>query len=118
MRTALLLVALACLPALLGCGGGQTRAAPLNQSNRRQAALDCLQHQKRLLARPVGIDRIQVGDARTGPRVSFFLTGGVAQADQFEGREEGSEQIGAALLFPRGGSEKLLDKVEDCLDHL
>jgi hypothetical protein len=118
MRKGLAVLALGCLAVLPGCGGSQTRAAPPDQSDRRGAALACLTDQKKLDARPVGSDSIQIGAPRTGPRVRFYLTAGEAEADQFEGKEEGSEQIGSALLFTRNGSDDLLRNVEDCLDNL
>ena len=55
---------------------------------------------------------------RNGPRIRFFLTSGQAEAEQFAGRGEGSEQIESALLFVREGSEQLLEDVEECLDNL
>ena len=117
MRKALPLLAVACLAA--GCGGNQTKAsAPENrQADKRGAALACMTGEKKLDARAVGKDAIQV-DGRTGPHVRFYLTGGEAEADQFEGKAEGSEQIRSALLFPRKGSDQLVEQVEDCLTSL
>jgi hypothetical protein len=105
--------------AIAGCGGNQTKAsAPENrQADKRGAALACMTGEKKLDAHAVGKDAIQV-DGDTGPHVRFFLTGGEAEADQFEGHAEGSEQIGSALLFPRRGSDELVEQVEDCLTSL
>ena len=118
------MLACACAAAALaaaGCGGnggGSARAAKApNPNDKRATALACLTGEKHLPARALGADTIQIGDAATGPRVKFFLTGGQAEAYQFEGRAEGSEQIGRALLFTRRGSDKLLADVEDCLDN-
>jgi hypothetical protein len=113
------LAAGALLAAAAGCGGGEPGAPPSSEKNDdRAAALRCLREEKGLDARPVGEDVIVVGDAKTGPRIRFFLTAGEAEAKQFEGGAEGSEQIGSALLFVRQGSEQVLEKVESCLDAL
>jgi hypothetical protein len=50
--------------------------------------------------------------------VVFYLTSGQAEAAQFEGRGEGSEQIGSALLYVRDGSEEELEDVEACLSDV
>jgi hypothetical protein len=103
-----------------GCGsdGGSSPSPADKQSDKRGATLACLRDERHLDARPLGRDSIQVGDPRTGARVKFFLTNGEAEAAQFEGRGEGSEQIGSALLFVRRGSEDVLEDVEGCLDQL
>jgi hypothetical protein len=103
-----------------GCGsGGGSSASPADkQSDKRGATLACLREERGVDARPLGDDSIQVGDPATGPRIKFFLTNGEAEAAQFEGRGEGSEQIGSALLFVRQGSEDTLEDVEACLDQL
>jgi hypothetical protein len=98
-----------------GCGGPDYDADP---NDKRAVALECLTETKRLDARLDGEDAIVVGDAETGPRIRFFLTNGEAEAEQFEGRGEGSELIGNALLFTREGSEEVLAEVEHCLDEL
>jgi hypothetical protein len=105
-------LALVCA-ALAGCGGG---SGP-NSRNDLPDALTCIRH-KGLPARQNGTDTIQVGDPTSGPRIRFFLTGGEAEAAQFEGREEGSEQIGASLLYVRQASDDTLKDVENCLDSL
>jgi hypothetical protein len=98
-----------------GCGGPDYDADP---NDKRAVALECLTETKDLNARLDGEDAILVGDSETGPRIRFFLTSGEAEAEQFEGRGEGAEQIGNALLFTRGGSEEELADVEHCLDEL
>ncbi len=108
----------ACLLALSGgCGGSdQPRAmSGPDENDSRATALACLRDDERLDARPVGKDVIEVGDPATGPRIRFFLTTGEAEAKQFEGGAEGSEQIGSALLFVRKAPEGELEKVEACL---
>ena len=59
-----------------------------------------------------------MGDEKTGPRIRFYLTGGQAEAEQFEGRAEGSEQIKNSLLFVRGGGRGDLGGIEACLNDL
>jgi hypothetical protein len=113
------LAAAALLALVQACGGSDSGDLPSSEKNDdRAAALRCLGEEKGLDARPVGDDMIQVGDRRTGPRIVFFLTPGDAEAEQFEGGGEGSEQIGSALLFVRQGSEEVLEQVETCLDGL
>jgi hypothetical protein len=112
--------ALACAAALAaatasGCGGSDSDADP---NDKRAVALECLIEEKELEARLAGEDAIVVGDADSGPRIRFFLTSGEAEAEQFEGRGEGAEHIGNALLFTREGSEEVLAEVENCLDEL
>jgi len=104
---------LACA-ALAACGSG---SGP-DSSNRLPDAVSCIKQNKGVPARQDGRATVQVGDPATGPRIRFFLTGGEAEAAQFEGREEGSEQIGAALLYVRRADDQTLAKVEKCLDDL
>jgi hypothetical protein len=106
-------VALCALAAACGSSGGGGN----DKNDKRAAALDCLQNEKHLPARLVGRDSIQV-DGPSGPRVQFFLTSGEAEAFQFEGKAEGTEQIGTALLFVRRAPDDQLKKVEKCLDEL
>jgi hypothetical protein len=122
MRKSLaLLLSLATAAALAsGCGGNDSGSASTgaNSSDKRAAALGCLQGEQHLDARLLGRDSIQVANPREGPRIKFFLTSGEAEGAQFGGRAEGSEHIGTALLFVRGGSDELLEKIEGCLDNL
>jgi hypothetical protein len=111
-RGALLLPLLA---ALWGCGSGDSSGPDKN--DKRANALDCLKNEKHLDARLLGRDSIQI-DGTTGPRIRFFLTNGEAEAAQFEGKAEGSEHIGAALLFVRAAPDRQLQDVESCLDDL
>jgi hypothetical protein len=62
-----------------------------------------------------GLPGLQVETAPSGPTVVFDPTPGTAQAMQIEGKAQGAEVIGAALLYPNQASEKLLQKVEDCV---
>jgi hypothetical protein len=109
-RSRVLALALSTL-AVAGCGDE-------TEADKRGAALECLREEKDLEARAVGRNSIQVGDRASGPRIRFYLTGPAAEAAQFEGGNEGSEQIGSALLFTRQASEDLLEEVETCLHDL
>lgn len=109
--------ALVAAGALVATGCGGTKEGP-ESNDKRNAALTCLTQSKNLDARLIGEDGIQVGDDRTGPRLRFFLTRGQAEAEQFEGRAEGTLQSGSALIYVRENSDEVLDKVEDCIDNL
>jgi hypothetical protein len=108
----LAMVLAACAALAAGCGGDD------DSNDKRATALECLRDDRGLDARLAGRDAIQVGDGEKGPRIRFFLTSGEAEAAQFEGRQEGTEHIGSALLFVRQGSDQLLEDVESCLDSL
>jgi len=108
----LLLLALA----LPGCSIGSDDAAPgEDSSNLAERMLACIEAE--------GIDasvekegqEILVGDGPGAPRVVFFLTSGESEARQFQGRGEGAEQIGSALLYVNEGDEDTLEDVENCL---
>lgn len=123
MRTTLALIAVA--GAVLGAGCGSSSSAGsgdpspgVDPNDDRAVTLDCLQKQQKLDARYLGPHAIQVGPGDSGPRIQFYLTAGQAEADQFEGRGEGSEQIGKALLYVNKAPDQQLKKVEQCLDHL
>jgi hypothetical protein len=119
MRTTLVLLAAACALVTAGCGSSaKTSGNGPDANDKRAAALDCLKNQQKLPVSLIGPDSLQVGDPATGPRIKFFLTGGEAEAAQFEGRGEGSEQIGPALLFVRHGGDDQLQQIETCLDDL
>lgn len=107
----------ALLLALTLAGCGNTKAGP-DSSDTRTQALTCMTTKHKLDARLSGKDSIQVGDARTGPRVQFFLTRGQAEAAQFQGTAEGTIESGAALIYVRRNGDQILEKVEDCIDNL
>ena len=117
MKQGLVLVALG-LAVLSGCAGSSGGSASVDDSDKQAVALDCLTNDKGLDARADGENAITVGDPKTGPRIVFYLTAGEAEARQFEGDAEGSEQIGSALLFVRDGSDDVLGDVESCLGDL
>ena len=114
MRTPASIAALL-LVAVAGCGG--TKVGP-DSTDQRDVALDCLTHKHKLQARLSGSDSIQVGNPNTGPRIRFFLTRGLAEAEQFAGNAEGTVQSGSALIYVRHNGDKLLSQVEDCVDSL
>jgi hypothetical protein len=119
MRMRLALLAAACAVLATGCGtSAKTSGNGPAANDKRAAALDCVKNQQKLPVRPIGTDSLQVGDPATGPRIKFFLTNGEAEAAQFEGRGEGAEQIGPALLFVRKWADDQLAKIEKCLDDL
>jgi hypothetical protein len=115
------LLALALLLLIAGCGSND--AAPVgDDSDTRAVALACITDQKGIDARLDGDDEIALGGAATGTHIKFYLTAGEAEAAQFEGNEEGAEQIGAALLFVEPevnpDTEDILGDVEKCLADL
>ena len=121
MKRKLLAVILALVASVLavGCGGGgEDFRAGVDPNDHRALALACLTKEKDLTARAVNPDSIQVDEGSDGPRIRFYTNSGEAEAEQIEGNGEGSEAIGRALLFTRGGSDDLLKEVEDCLADL
>jgi hypothetical protein len=70
-----------------------------------------------LPAQKVGRVSIQVGSLPAGPTVQFLPTPSAAQDAQIEGQPQfqGAEVIGAALLYPHGGSHPELAAIESCL---
>ena len=107
--------------ALAGCGSDD--AGPTeDESDKRALALECLTEEKGVEARLDGEDGIVLSGDETRPRIKFFLTAGEAESAQFQGEAEGTEQIGAALLYVepevREDSEELLEDVENCLAEL
>ena len=103
-----------CAAALSGCGIGSGGGGSSDDADRRSLTFTCLREEG-VDARLAGDNSIQIGDAGSGPRVRFYLTGGEAEAAQFQGRQEGSEQIGRALLHVRRGSDELLEQIESCV---
>lgn len=101
--------------AVAGCGGGDSaiRDAGPNPNDKRGVALACVKGAG-VAAELVGEKSIEVQGAN-GPRVEFFVSSGEAEARQFQGEAQGSEQVGAALLFVNQGDDEVLKKIEDCL---
>ncbi len=107
------------LLAFAGCGSSD--AAPqVDESDTPGAALACLEQNDITATREGETGNELVLEA--GPRIKFYLTAAEAEAAQFQGRGEGAEQIGSALLFldpeidPE--TEDVLHDVEECLADL
>ena len=122
MKPPVLLLSIALAPAVLaGCGLGSDDAGGGDDLDERSAAMACLQDSGIDDARLVGPEddqEIVIGDSDKAPRIKFFLTAGEAEAEQFQGRGEGAEQIGGTLLYVGDGSDDLLEPVEKCLADL
>jgi hypothetical protein len=69
---------------------------------------------RKYLAGPKKLPTIQIRTLPSGPTIVFEPTPGIAQGIQIEGRAQGAEAIGAALLYPNQAANKLLTKVENC----
>jgi hypothetical protein len=107
------------LLAIAGCGSSD--AAPVvDESDVPGTALACLEQNEIAATREGEAENVLVLDA--GPRIRFYLTAAEAEAAQFQGRGEGAEQIGSALLFVEPETdpetEEILEDVEGCLADL
>ena len=107
------------LLALAGCGSSD--AAPVvDESDVPGTALACLEENDVAATREGEAGNVL--ELEAGPRIRFYLTAAEAEAAQFQGRGEGAEQIGSALLFvdpevdPE--TEEVLEDVEGCLADL
>jgi hypothetical protein len=105
--------------AFAGCGSDDAAPA-VDESDKPGSTVACLEFHG-IASHVEGEDDEEVLlDA--GPRVKFYLTAAEAEAAQFRGTGEGSEQIGSALLFvdpevdPE--TEEILKDVEGCLADL
>jgi hypothetical protein len=106
--------------AFAGCGLGSSDAGGGGDADDRTAAMTCLQDKgiDANLEGPEDDQEIVIGSGADAPHIKFFLTGPEAEAEQFQGRGEGAEQIGATLLYVGNGSDELLEGVEQCLADL
>jgi hypothetical protein len=115
------LVALALVLAVVpiaGCGLGSNDAGgSSDDSDKRAVAMTCFQD-KGIDAQLKGENGVVIGQSAGAPHVKFFLTAGESEAAAFEGRGEGAEQIGSALLYVGNGGDDLLKNVENCLASL
>jgi hypothetical protein len=70
-----------------------------------------------LSVRALGPTQLRIGPAPAGATVTFEPTPGAAEALQIKGvrSAQGSELIGAALLYPHQASNAQLTAIEDCL---
>ena len=119
MKRSLALLLVLFAVAATGCGADDAAPA-VDESDKPGSTVACLEAQG-VPAHVEGQDDAEVVlDA--GPRVKFYLTAAEAEAAQFRGTGEGSEQIGSALLFvdpevdPE--TEDVLKDVEACLADL
>ncbi len=83
----------------------------------RKKHIECL-HQEHVQVERRTIDGdpgFQVETRPSGPTVVFLSTAGAAQFQQIQGKAQGAEVIGAALLYPNQASDRLLNKVEACV---
>jgi hypothetical protein len=110
--------ACAAVVALSGC------ASLTKPSGGRGAAVDprtgppnyvaCLRA-NRLQVSELGSNRVQVGQLPSGPTIVFMPTAGIAEGQQIQGKAQGAEVIGAALLYPNHASGVELTVIENCL---
>jgi hypothetical protein len=123
------LALLACAVALAGCGS--VRVQPTTPSGSATLAsrgrvdspltdmhnhLGCIRG-AHLPVQVVDRVKLQIGPAPAGPTVLFTATAGAAQDYQIEGKAQGAEVIGTALLYPNQGSPAELSSIEACLDE-
>jgi hypothetical protein len=108
------------LAAGAGCSLGSSDAGGGGEADDRAAAMACIQDKgvDAHFEGEEGAEEIVIGSGPGAPRIKFFLTGPEAEAEQFQGRGEGAEQIGATLLYVRDGSDDVLHDVEQCLADL
>ena len=122
MKPSVLLLSMVLAPALLaGCSLGSEDAGGGNDLDDRSATMACLQDagvSDARLVGPTNDQEIVIGASAKAPRIKFFLTAGEAEAEQFQGRGEGAEQIGGALLYVGDGTDAELKPVEKCLADL
>jgi hypothetical protein len=112
----LLAAAIAAL-ALSACGTITKPAAGRGRSDdpRVQAGrLGCL-HAHRLAVTLLGTTGLRVGGAPAGPTVFFEPTPRSAEGYLIQGRAQGAELIGSALLYPNQAPDSELKVIEDCL---
>jgi hypothetical protein len=91
--------------------------APLAADDKRGAALACIRDRMQIDAEAVGDKGIAVRVDGQETRIDFFQSSLEAEGEQFEGRAEGAEQIGAALFYVRELPEPALVAIEDCLNE-
>lgn len=90
--------------------------APASE-DKRGLALACIRDERGIEAQPVGDKGIEIGPGGEASRIDFFQSSIEAEAEQFEGRGEGAQQIGAALFYVRELPEETLIAIEDCLNE-
>jgi hypothetical protein len=123
------LALLGCALALAGCGA--IRVQPATSSGSTALAsrgridsplvdmhnhLGCIRG-AHLPVQVLGPTKLQIGPAPSGPTIVFTATPGAAQNYQIEGKAQGAEAIGTALLYPNQGGDTELASLEACLDQ-
>ena len=76
--------------------------------------LACLRA-NRLAVNERGTNRLQVGHLPSGPTIVFEPTAAIAEGRQIQGKAQGAEVIGAALLYPNYAPGAELTVIENCL---
>jgi hypothetical protein len=76
--------------------------------------LACLRS-NHLAVSELGQDKLQVGQLPSGPTIVFQPTAGIAEGQQIEGKAQGAEVIGAALLYVNHAPGAELTVIENCL---
>lgn len=62
-----------------------------------------------------GLNRLQVGRLPSGATIVFEPTAGIAEGQQIQGKAQGAEVIGAALLYPNHEPGAQMTTIENCL---
>lgn len=114
--------------ALAGCGAVAVKPAGIGRSGSTAASharvsapaahvSPAAAHTGCLRADHLEVRQTGISDLLIDPsvRVHFAPTPGGALADQIEGRAQGAEVIGAALLYPGAAPDAELTKIENCL---
>jgi hypothetical protein len=105
---------------LSGCGGlakpAGGRGAAVDPRTGPPDYLACLRA-NRLAVSELGLNKLQVGQLPSGPTIVFEPTAGIAEGQQIEGKAQGAEVIGAALLYPNHAPGAELTVIENCLGH-
>ncbi|HEY3945682.1 MAG TPA: hypothetical protein VGL78_10680 [Solirubrobacteraceae bacterium] len=120
MKGATKAMAAVCAAAVLvsGCAGlakpAGGRGAAVDPRTGPPNYLACIRAD-RLAVSKRGSDSLQVGRLPSGPTIVFEPTAGIAEGQQIEGKAQGAEVIGAALLYPNHASGGELTVIENCL---
>jgi hypothetical protein len=85
-----------------------------NPSTALHNHLGCLQS-AHLPVQVISPSELQVGAAPAGPTIVFKASLAASQGAQIEGRAQGAEVIGTALVYPHQGSDGELASIGACL---
>ena len=113
---------------LAGCGGtvnvqpsapaGSSKLASRGRVDNPATALDnhlaCLQA-AHLPVQALSPSKLQIGAAPAGPMIVFTPSLAASQGAQIEGKAQGAEVIGTALVYPNQGSDDELASIGACL---